>query len=51
MDFGSEFECLEFKNQASGYGSIEKIGIAAIGFRMIPGSIFHDFGWPWDQFS
>ena len=21
------------------------------GFLMIPGSIFHDFGWPWDQVS
>jgi hypothetical protein len=30
---------------------LQKSTFAQIGFLMIPGSIFHDFWWPWDQFS
>jgi hypothetical protein len=29
----------------------QKSILTAIGFLMIPGSIFHGFGWRWDQFS
>ena len=51
MIFGSESGCLGLENQAFGKGGIAKSTFAEIGFLMIPGSIFHDFGWPWDQFS
>ena len=30
---------------------LQKSTFAEIGFLMFPGSIFHDFGLPWDQFS
>ena len=47
MIFGSESGCLGLENQAFGKVGIAKINFfAEIGFLMIPGSIFHDFGWP-----
>jgi hypothetical protein len=30
---------------------LQKSILVEIGFLMFPGTIFHDFGWPWDQFS
>ena len=30
---------------------LQRSTFAEIGFLMIPGSVFHGFGWPWDQFS
>ena len=30
---------------------LQKSTFAEVGFLMMPGSVFHDFGLPWDQFS
>ena len=39
------------KNKHLARDVLQKSTFAEIGFLMIPGSIFHDFGWPLDQFS
>ena len=39
------------KNKHLAWNVLQKSTFAEIGFLVIPGSIFHDFGWPWDQFS
>ena len=39
------------KNKDLAREVLQKSTFAEIGFLIIPGSIFHDFGWPWDQFS
>ena len=51
MFFGSESGCLGLENQVFGQGGIAKLNFRRNWIVMIPGSIFHDFGWPWDQFS
>ena len=38
------------KNNHLAWKVLQKSTFAEIGFLMIPGSIFHDFGSPWDQF-
>ena len=42
--FGSKFGCLGLEKQAFGMESIAKSAFAEIGFLVIPGTIFHDFG-------
>ena len=48
MIFGSEIGCPGMQKQAFGMGEswkvLQKSTFAEIGFLMIPGSIFHDFG-------
>ena len=39
------------KNKHLAREVLQKSTFAEIGFGMIPGSNFHDFGWPWDQFA
>ena len=39
------------KNKHLAWKVLQKSTFAEIGFLVIPGSFFHDFGWPWDQFS
>ena len=39
------------KNKDLAWKVLQKSIFAEIGFLVIPGSIFHDFRWPWDQFS
>ena len=46
MSFWFKFECQGIQKQAFGIECIAKINFPEIGFLMIPGSIFHDFGWP-----
>ena len=48
MIFRFESGCMGLKNQAFCKGSITEINFAEIGCLTIP--IFHDLGWPWDQF-
>ena len=43
-DVGSEFGCLGLQKQAFGKRGMQKSTFTKIGFLMIPGSIFHDFG-------
>ena len=44
--------CLGLENQAFGKGGILQIStFAEIRFLTIPGTIFQDFEFPWDQFS
>ena len=40
----------DWKNKNLAREVLQKSTFAEIGFLMIPGPIFHDFGWPWDQF-
>ena len=51
MIFGSESGCLGLKTKHLAREVLQKPAFAEIGFLMIPGSIFCDFGWVWDQFS
>ena len=44
MIFGSKFGCLGSEKQAFGVEVLQKSTFAEIGFLMISGSIFHDFG-------
>ena len=39
------------KNKHLAWKVLQKSTFAEIGFLVIPGSFFHDFRWPWDQFS
>ena len=39
------------KNKHLAWKVLQKSTFAEIGFLVIPGTFFHDFGWPWDQFS
>ena len=41
----------DWKNKNLAWKVLQKSTFAEIGFLVIPGSFFHDFGWPWDQFS
>ena len=49
--FGFKFRCLGLKNMHLAWEVLQKSTSVKIGFLMIPGSILHDFGSPWDQFS
>ena len=42
--FGSKFRCLGLKNMHLALEVLQKSTSVKIGFLMIPGSIFHDFG-------
>ena len=42
--FGSKFRCLGLKNMHLAWEVLQKSTSVKIGFLMIPGSIFHDFG-------
>ena len=46
--FGSESGCPWLENWALCKGGIAKVTFAEVRLLMIPGSIFHDSGWPWD---
>ena len=50
-DLGLILGVWDCKNKHLAREVLQKSTFAEIGFLMIPGSIFHDFGWPWDQFS
>ena len=41
----------DWKNMHLAWDVLQKSTSVEIGFLMIPGSIFHDFRWSWDQFS
>ena len=41
----------DWKNKHLAWKVLQKSTFAEIGFLVIPGSIFHDFRWFWDQFS
>ena len=51
MFFGSGFGYLGLENQALAREVLQKSTFAEVVFLIIPGSIFHDFEGPWDQFS
>ena len=48
---GLNFGVWDWKNMHLAWKVLQKSTFAEIGFLVIPGSFFHDFGWPWDQFS
>ena len=48
MVFGFESGC---KTKYFAREVMQKSTFAEVGILMIPGSIFHDFGWRWDEFS
>ena len=50
MVFWFESGRLSLQNHAFGVRSMRKLTFAEVGFLMIPGFIFHDSGWAWDQF-
>ena len=48
---GLNFGVWDWKNKHLARELLQKSTFAEIGFLMIPGSISHDFGKPWDLFS
>ena len=46
MVFGSESGCLGLENKHLAWDFLQQSTFAEIGFLMLPGSSFHDFGWP-----
>ena len=48
---GLNFGVWDWKNMHLAWEVLQKSTLAEIGFIMIPGPIFHDFGWLWDEFS
>ena len=53
MIFGSEFnlDVWHLKNKHFASEALQKSSFAEVVFLSIPGSVFHDFECPWDQFS
>ena len=51
QDGSADLSVRVYKNKNLAWKVFQKSTFAEIGFLMIQGSIFHDFGWPWDQFS
>ena len=49
--FGSKFGCLGLEKQAFGMEGIANINFRRNWISCDSRVIFHDFGWPWDQFS
>ena len=48
---GLNFGVWDWENMHLAWKVLQKSTFAEIGFLMIPGPIFHDFWWLWDQFS
>ena len=50
MVFGFESGCPRLEIQHFAKEVFHKSTFTEVGILMIPGCIFYDFGWPWDQF-
>ena len=51
MVLGLNLAFQDWKTKHFASDVLQKSTLAEIGILMIPRSIFHDFGWPWNQFS
>ena len=51
MVFGLNLDVQGWKTKRFTKQVLQKSIFTEIGFLMIPGPIFYDVGWPWDQFS
>ena len=49
--FGFESGCPGLKTKHFAKKLLRKSTFAEVRVLMIPGSVFHDLGWPWNQFS
>ena len=47
---GLNLDVWDWKNKNWAMGVLQKSISVKIGFLRIPGFIFSDFGWPWEQF-
>ena len=51
MILGLDLDVWDWKTKHLARDVLQKSTSAEVGFLMIPGSIFHDVEWFWDQFS
>ena len=51
MAFGSASGCPGLETKHFAKEVLQKSTLTEVGVLTMPDSIFHDLGWPWDQFS